>query len=361
MKVVFFIVNKSPFNIQLADKLCSYLPARSEIKVVAIYPMAKSRSQWGETKIENIETVDEMPSDLTTYLSMYNPDTIIYSGYRSTGFKEAKKWALKNQKNIFLNCSEKLWAYKQSWFKVLLKYWLQAKVASGICGAICVSNRGMKLYQHFLKVPVLMIPYCFDMSKLRSFEIKPFDGKNLTFLISGRLEPFRDPIASVKVFAELKKRCPHINMKLIISGLGSQYDEIIQLLQDLNIDSCTEWKNDFKNWTEIHDIYKSAHILLCLQEYGGWGLIIPEAMAAGLCVAASSEVDSADVYIIDQFNGLYVNKKDHKTLISTLEELINDKAHFDKIRSNARESMQYADVDAYARKLSTFIINYSKI
>lgn len=360
MKIIFFIVNKSPFNIQLADYLCDSLPSDTNVKVVAIYPMTSSRSQWGETHIHHINGVYEYPSKIYHFLYEENPDIVIYSGYSSKGMTEAKNWAKKNNKSFFLNCSEKLWEYNVNEFVLLLKYLRFKYIAKGITGAICVSNRGMKLYQHYLNVPVLMVPYCFDMGKLRSFEIKPYDGKELTFLISGRLEAFRDPKASIRLFKELKDRNPQIKMNLIISGLGSQYEEVIQLIKELNLESCTEWKNDFKKWTEIHDIYKSAHILLCLQEYGGWGLIVPEAMAAGLCVVASSEVDSADAYIIDQYNGVYANKKDTKTIISTVESLIQDKDHFDEIRMNARNSMKYADVQTYAKKLACFIMNYKK-
>lgn len=355
MRVLFFAVNRSPFTVELIDTLYEYLPKGSYLKMILQHSLEKERSHWGEKVCKNPVDIVKAPNDLLQFLNDEKPDVIIYTSYRSPKFMEAKKWALDNHVKFFVNASEKLIEYRKSPLFVLLKYQLFRYRTKGVNGVLAISNRAMDLYQKYCDAPTMVVPYTFDMTRLLNFTPLPYDGMNLTFLISGRLEPFRDPIYSIKMFAELKSLRPNINMNLIISGKGSLYEEIKQLLKYLKIEECTTWMNDFKQWTEIHEIYKKAHILLCFQEYGGWGLIVPEAMAAGMLVACSMGVDSGDNCIIDGYNGLYCNRKDRKTTISAMLEIIDNPEEMKIIRQRARETAKYGDVRYYSKRLSQFI------
>lgn len=355
MRVLFFVVVQSPFMVELVDALYEYLPKGSYLKMIVQRPLGKERSHWGEKKCKKTIDIIKAPSNLLHFLDEEKPDCIIYTSYRSPKFMDVKKWASVNKVKFFVNASEKLIEYHKTPLFVWLKYQLFKYRTKGVDGVLAISNRAMNLYQKYCNAPTLVVPYAFDMTRLLNFVPLPYDGKNLTFLISGRLEPFRDPIYSIKLFKDLKSLRPNINMRLIISGKGSLYEEIQKLLKDLEIDECTTWMNEFKQWTDIHDIYKRAHVLLCFQEYGGWGLIIPEAMAAGMLVACSMGVDSGDNCIIDGFNGLYCNRKDRQTAIAALLEIIDNPQEMERMRKKARESAKYGDVSYYAKRLSQFI------
>ena len=269
-----------------------------------------------------------------------------------------KEMGKKNDVKFFLNCSEKILEYNQSSFVIWLKYQYFRYISKGVNGIMAISNRALANYQKYTSSPTIVIPYVFDLSHLLNFGLLPYDGRSLTFLISGRLEEFRDPIYSVKLFSEIKKQRPNISMNLIISGKGSLYEKTKQIIIDLGIEECTSWLNDFDNWAQIHDIYKKAHILLCMQKYSGWGLIVPEAMAAGMLVVCSSTVDSGDNLIIDRYNGLYCNRYDPKTTISSILKVIDNPGAFNTIRKNARDSVKVEDVHYYSERLANFIQSY---
>lgn len=144
---------------------------------------------------------------------------------------------------------------------------------------------------------------------------------------------------------------------MIISGKGSLYNDIIKLIEDLDLTNDVKWINNFSKWEEIHEIYKKAHILLCLQDYGGWGVIVQEAMAAGLIVVGSSGVDAVDQLIIDGYNGIYANLKDPNNIIDSIIDIANNPQLFNHIRINARNSIECNDVKFYAKKLSRFLKN----
>lgn len=355
MKIFFFAVNRSPFIIELVDTLYSYLPQGSSVKIILMHKMNEDRSHWGEKSCKNPILIDDKPKDIISSLKSDKPDCIIFTGYREREFIPVKKWAKKNDCKIFINAGEKITEYNCSPFFLWLKYQLFHLTTKGVNGVLAIGNRAMRLYQKYADAPTIMIPYTFNMSRLLSFTPLRYDGKAITFLISGRLEQFRDPIYSIKLFSELKEKRPNIKMDLIISGKGSLYEPILELIKELGIEDSVSWMNEFKEWSEIHDIYKKAHMLLCFQEYGGWGLVIPEAMAAGMAVACSSTVDSADNNIIDCYNGLYCNREDKNTTISSILDLIDNPDNFNKLRERARESAQYGDVNFYAKRLASFI------
>lgn len=355
MKLLFFSVNQSPFMVELVDTLYDYLPQGSSIKMILQYPMEAERSHWGLKSCKNPIDIVYNKEKIEVFLTSEKPDVIIYSSFRTPNFMAAKKWSIKHNVKFFVYSGEKLLEYGHSSFYIWLKYQLFKYRMKGVSGQIAISNRAMALYQKYCNAPTMVVPYTFDMSRLLGFTPLTYDGTELIFLISGRLEPFRDPIYSIKIFADIQKLRPNIKMHLIISGKGSLYENIIQLLKDLKIEDSTIWMNDFKEWSEIHEIYTKAHVLLCLQAYGGWGLVIPEAMAAGMLVAGSSGVDSSDNCIIDGYNGLYCNTKDRKSIINSLLNAIDDPKSFNQMRIKARETAVYGDVYHYAKLLSQFI------
>ena len=357
MKLLFFSVNRSPFMVELVDNMYNYLPSGSEVKMILQYPMEAERSHCGEKNCNNPIDIFFNSAPIELFLSKEKPDTIIYSSFRTPNFMRAKKWAKKNGVKFFVYSGEKLLEYGHGSLYMWLKYKFFQYRMRGIDGQIAISNRAMGLYQKYCTAPTIVVPYTFDMTRLLSFTPLEYDGKSLTFLISGRLEPFRDPIYSIRLFADLKKLRPNIDMKLIISGKGSLYDDILKLLDELNIADCTTWMNDFKEWSEIHEIYKKAHVLLCLQAYGGWGLVIPEAMAAGMLVAGSSGVDSADNLIIDGYNGLYCNTMARDVIIKSMLDVFDNPSEFNSIRRRAKECAKYGDVFHYAKQLVSFIQN----
>lgn len=184
----------------------------------------------------------------------------------------------------------------------------------------------------------------------------PFDGKNLTFLMSGRLMAFRDPLHSIRIFHQLISLLPEMNLNLIVSGLGPMFDDVKNYVRELNIEDKVSYENDFKDWYDIHQIYFHAHILLCMFTYNGWSLTIQEAMAAGQLVIATNCIDGADQLIIDGYNGLLVQKTSDKNTLQDIVKMVRDIKQFENYRLNARESVKSIDLKRIAERLYEFIV-----
>lgn len=357
MKIAYFTPVQSPFIVELASQIQKEMPQGTILDLITMRELDASRSHWGKKQMPNIN-IKRYPDNVIVYLNEFNPNIIIYTGYRGKGLNNIKKWAKRHSCKFFIYACEKLLEYKKNDLFVLLKYNLYKHKTKGVNGVMACGNRAMSLYQKYTDVPVINVPYTFDMSRLLNFEMLPYDGSELVFLISGRLEPFRNPIYSIRLFYDIRKKYKNIKTKLIISGKGSLYDDILRLISQLEIEDDVEWINDFNKWEDIHEIYKKAHILLCLQDYGGWGVIVQEAMAAGLFVVGSSGLDAVDQMVIDGISGMYCNLKERNSIIENLSSYIENPKLFNNIRNEARNVAKCTDVYFYASRLATFLKNY---
>lgn len=366
MKIIDFAYDKSPFMIELMEAVASKLPDRSEFIYVSKIQLNSDRAHW-KLKTTSKIRFEGLPTNIPEFLKNENPDIIIYVGYRGRRFQTIKNWCNANSKKFFVWAGERLMEYNISHghFKrhnrlfVWLKYRLFEFNTKNVNGLIACGNRASYLYQENTNnmIPVINVPYVFDLSDMLSKERKPFDGKNLIFLISGRLLEFRDPLHSVKLFSQLIPLLPNMNLRLIVSGLGPLYQDIKDLVAELKIEDKVTYENDFKDWYDIRKIYYHSHVLLCMYPYNGWSLTIQESMAAGQFVVATNSIDGADQLIINGFNGLLVHKPSNIDTLNEILNVITNKEHFEKCRSNARESVKSIDLDIISSRLVNFLFN----
>lgn len=185
-----------------------------------------------------------------------------------------------------------------------------------------IGNHAANDYSQLYRGPILNIPYTFDLKYLlKSKEYNTVSDK-ITFLYSGRLIPFRNPLLVIECFAEVVKS--YSNTQLIMSGEGILRADCNVLIKQLKIEDKVIWKNDFKGWYDIHkELYRQADVLLALQHYSTWGLIIQEAMAAGLGIIATRSMEATNELIIDNYNGYLVDLNKHEIISKMLKYIQN--------------------------------------
>jgi glycosyltransferase involved in cell wall biosynthesis len=82
--------------------------------------------------------------------------------------------------------------------------------------------------------------------------------------------------------------------------------------------------------------YQNAHIFAIASDQDGWGMVVPEAMAAGLPVIATNGVQSAQVMIEDGINGYLIERGDVGALARGLDALMRDIAQRTEMGTRAR-------------------------
>lgn len=304
-KIIYLTSIPSPFQEEFIEAIEKIVKEKTEVTVLYGRPMNPERAHWGKAKFGKTIEAPRLRNFLN-FLKQAKPDVVVFSQFTGLLFMFGVLWCNFNKVKFFIGPSELMPIHKASvlrnWLQnIFLKFFLKKSAAVMVMG-----NEGARHIQKYYRGPVEIIPYSFDLTNILSYELPPLESNPITFLYSGRLVEFRNPLLCIKMFARLVNDYPVAPLKLIMSGKGQLDEKCRGLISSLGIDGRVEWITEFKDWYDIHTIYKKAHVLLSLQHYSTWGLITQEAMAAGMGIISTITIYSADQLLIDGYNGFLV-------------------------------------------------------
>jgi glycosyltransferase involved in cell wall biosynthesis len=97
----------------------------------------------------------------------------------------------------------------------------------------------------------------------------------------------------------------------------------------------------FKDWSELPKQYATADVLCVPSRYDGWGLVVPEGLAAGLPVIATDQMGSALEFVRTGYNGWMVPAGSFSALMNAMHEAMSLSAEdLSVLSANARESVR---------------------
>ena len=352
-KVVYLTIFPNPFQFEFTNAIKYRLT--DSVEFIATYEKAPPdfRKHWG--KFNNGVVFNSDVSLFVNYLSESKPDIIVFTMYNSSFTKLGIRWAKKNNKQYYLGPHEILKQDGVSLIKRRLKLIKYKSVAKDAKGIITMGEQSVRLLHSALpNQRIISIPYSFDLTSLLSFDQRE-SPNDIVFLMSGRLYDFRNPLLGIQAFYELLSSNVSSSIKLVISGTGPLEKDCVDLIEKLKIKDYIEWYNpEFKDWYDIHNIYKKANVLLALQNYGTWGLIIQEAMAAGLGVVASNTIQAADTLIVNGYNG-YVSTLNIESIVNCMQNYLDNKDLFKLHGKLNRDIVKLLDVKVAAARFIRFL------
>jgi len=342
-KVLFFTEIPSPFQYEFTNAISNLLEGKAELKVVFEKANKSFRTHWNTPNFGVVLDKQKKGKHFKSLLNEIDPDILVFTQYNSRYTFQGIRWANKNSKPYFLGPHEIIKPNDTYYLTRYAKHRYYKFMARNSKGVATMGNQAVRDISKIYKGPVVNIPYSFDLTRLLSMTPPPISNNNeIIFLYSGRLYDFRNPILCIKAFAKVKVANPTKKLKLIISGTGPLEQECLDLIDQLKIKDNVTWMNDFKDWYEIHTLYSHAHVLLALQYYGTWGIIIQEAMAAGLGIISTNTIQAADNLIIDDYNG-YLVTLNERQIIERMEKYINDPSLINKHGKRSKEIVKNLD------------------
>ena len=92
----------------------------------------------------------------------------------------------------------------------------------------------------------------------------------------------------------------HPNLRLKVLGHGQLEAEIRKILREVapQVEIL-----GFRDWPDLPEIYAQADVLCVPSRYDGWGLVVPEGLAAGLPVIATNQTGAAIDLVQEGVNG----------------------------------------------------------
>ncbi len=160
------------------------------------------------------------------------------------------------------------------------------------------------------------LPYFSDLERFQSIGRKAKQsGSDRVFLFSGSLIHRKGVDLLARAFVRLARELSNIRLKLM--GTGELHDSLRKTLQPVN--DRVEFLG-FKDWAELPACYVEADVLCVPSRYDGWGLVVPEGLAAGLPVIATNQMGAALELIKPGSNGWLLPAGDEDALFAALRE-----------------------------------------
>jgi glycosyltransferase involved in cell wall biosynthesis len=160
----------------------------------------------------------------------------------------------------------------------------------------------------------------------------PEDG--VAFLSSGKLIPRKRPFDLLRAFtrSDLPERS-----SLVFVGDGPLRFALEQAAQDLGVSHRVVFLG-FRNQSELPAIYGSCDVLVLASERETWGLVVNEAMAAGLVPVVSDQVGAGPDLVE---SAQIFSPGDEAALASILRRLASDPSSLIQARRQASEKIEH--------------------
>jgi glycosyltransferase involved in cell wall biosynthesis len=200
-----------------------------------------------------------------------------------------------------------------------IRRWLQEPIAKGAAAIAAIGSEAVEVYQAlFPRVRIFDVPYYCD---LRQFGIaaKQRWGQRkdtVDFLFSGQLIERKGVDVLIRAFARISHRVPELRLKLLGTGPGLR--PLMNLIP-LELRERIQFLG-FQPPSAIPKIFAEADAFVLPSQHDGWGVVVNEAIGAGLPIIVSDRVGARDL-VKHGCNGIITRAGDIDSLASALLKL----------------------------------------
>lgn len=196
-------------------------------------------------------------------------------------------------------------------------------------GVAAVGSEATETYRQRCRarIPVQNIPYYTDIATFSENPAKPGSIPNrIRVLYCGQLIHRKGVDLLVRAISQLAVRCPHVTLDLVGEGpLRHELQESIPLEYRRRFTF-----HGFSNVEALPAYFSSADLFVLPSRHDGWGVVVNQALAAGLPIVASDAVGAARDFVADRGTGRIVPAGDVDRLAGAIEYFAT---HPDVLRS----------------------------
>jgi len=156
------------------------------------------------------------------------------------------------------------------------------------------------------------LPYYSNLDRFHA--VQPTYSEDITFLFSGSLIHRKGVDLLARAFLSTAEDTPRVRLKIMGDGPLQR-----QLRRTLASSNRVQWVG-FTDWDALAPVYESAQILCVPSRHDGWGLVVPEGLAAGLPTIATDHTGAALDLIKPRSNGWLVRAGDEDGLSRAMKQ-----------------------------------------
>jgi glycosyltransferase involved in cell wall biosynthesis/peptidoglycan/xylan/chitin deacetylase (PgdA/CDA1 family) len=179
------------------------------------------------------------------------------------------------------------------------------------------------------------VPYYLDLSRFLELPLPEITGGCIEFICCCQLIPRK----GLDVLLQACERLPAKGWRLTIAGEG-------ELFQSLQSDFAERWPEDqvrFIGPLHFNDRFAAfggKHVFVLPSRWDGWGMVVPEALAAGLPVISTDRVISAHEFILNGRNGFVIPSDDPGTLADRMLWFLQNSSSIPQMGRAARSALK---------------------
>ena len=238
--------------------------------------------------------------------------------------------------------------FTKEWSKILSRKFCNK------CDSIIAPSTKIKNYlkKWGTSKPIEIIPTGINIEefKEKNGEITKFKNKykissnDKLLIFIGRIGKEKNIGLLIRTIKKVKNK----NVKLLIAGNGPYKTELLKLAKKVGVENKILFLGYLPR-KEVIAAYKSSYIFIFSSKSETQGLVIAEAMTAGLPVIAVSDLAIADM-VKDKKNG-YLVKSDVDEFAEKIDKLLKDKNLYKKMSKNSKILSKELSARKQAKKL----------
>lgn len=247
----------------------------------------------------------------------FRPNVVLAPGWATKPAIALLQWAIANRIPAVIMSESTRWDVARSALKEALKREIVSCFGAGFVG-----GSPQKTYLASLGLPQSRIFLGYDAINNSHFAegaaAARTDALRLRrelglpecfFLASARFIPIKNLIGLLHAFARFAGKRPNTEIGLVLLGDGPLRTEIEKTRAHLGLEDRVVLPG-FRQYTELPAYYGLAEAFVHLSRIEPWGLVVNEAMSAGLPVVVSRECGCAEDLVRDGENGFVVSHDD---------------------------------------------------
>ncbi|MBD2150289.1 glycosyltransferase family 4 protein [Pseudanabaena sp. FACHB-1277] len=257
-------------------------------------------------------------SDLIKKLNEINPDILLLSGYSEISMLVALFWSKSRGKKAVLMSESKQDDAPRSRYKELFK-----KFIVSFYDAAIVGGQPHQRYLENLDMPKDSIFFGYDVVNNNDFDRDkirhlPRPIKFPFFLAINRFIPKKNLIFLLSAYAQYLQRVDQTSAwHLVLCGDGEMRSQIEQKIFELGIQDQVHLTG-FLQQAELLPYFAHAKCFVHTSTTEQWGLVVNEAMAAGLPVLVSNRCGCYEDLLIEGINGFGFDPEDQAELTNLM-------------------------------------------
>lgn len=285
------------------------------------------------------------------------PDVVLVPGYTDPGALAMAVWAkLHGVPAVLMSASTAL-DRPRSW----LKEWTKRRIVSGLFRAAIVAGARTGAYVQSLGIEAERVGYCNNIVENAFFSEGAASWRNgqstargelpdRYFLYVGRLSEEKNLVALLSAFRQYRQAGG--GWSLVIVGGGPQEDKLRALCADIDGVVLAGRRGP----GELVRIYALAGSFVLPSLSEPWGLVVNEAMAAGLPVIVSDRCGCVDDLVEHGGNGWIIDPNDTKNLIARMLQMENlSVAERQKMARRSEEIIRNFSPERYGQEVKRLV------